>query len=103
MSPASFALSPIVAGMWRITSWNLSVTERVRWIEQALELGLTSFDHADIYGDYQAEPQFGEALKAAPGLRSRMQLITKCGIRLRSAQRPYRLNYYDTSATYVRT
>ena len=103
MSPAPFALSPIVAGLWRITSWNLSVAERVRWIEQALELGLSSFDHADIYGDYQAETQFGEALKAAPGLRSRMQLITKCGVRLRSAQRPYRLNYYDTAAAYVRT
>lgn len=95
-------LSPIVAGLWRIVGWQLSVQERVRWIEQALELGITSFDHADIYGDYQAEAQFGEALKTAPALRQRMQLITKCGIRLRSAQRPYRINFYDTSAAYVR-
>jgi len=99
----SFELSPIVAGLWRITTWNLSVAERVRWIEQALDLGITSFDHADIYGDYQAEAQFGEALKAAPQLRQRMQLISKCGIRLRSASRPYRLNYYDTTAAYIRT
>ncbi|WP_430389264.1 aldo/keto reductase [Dyella sp. 20L07] len=103
MTTHSLSLSPIVAGLWRITSWNLSVTERVRWIEQALELGITSFDHADIYGDYQAEAHFGEAMKAAPHLRARMQLITKCGIRLRSADRPYRVNYYDTSASYVRT
>jgi predicted oxidoreductase len=105
LHPAShhgFELSPIVAGLWRINSWNLSVPERVRWIEQALELGIASFDHADIYGDYQAEAAFGEALKAAPALRKRMQLITKCGIRLQSAQRPYRLNYYDTSASYIR-
>lgn len=102
MSPAPFALSPIVAGLWRINSWNLSVAERVRWIEQALELGIRSFDHADIYGDYQAEASFGEALKAAPALRQRMQLVSKCGIRLRSVQRPYRINYYDTCATYVR-
>lgn len=95
-------LSPIVAGLWRVVSWNLSVPERVRWIEEALELGVTSFDHADIYGDYQAEAQFGEALKAAPSLRHRMQLVTKCGIRLRSAHLPYRINYYDTSAAYVR-
>jgi predicted oxidoreductase len=95
-------LSPIVAGLWRITDWNLSVAERVRWIEQALELGITSFDHADIYGSYRAEALFGEALKASPDLRGRMQLVTKCGIRLRSAERAYRLNYYDTSATYVR-
>ncbi len=95
-------LSPIVAGLWRIADWNLGVQERVRWIEQALELGINTFDHADIYGDYRAEGLFGEALKAAPALRHRMQLVTKCGIRLRSAQRPYRINYYDTSAAYVR-
>lgn len=98
----TFRLSPIVAGLWRITEWQLGVQERVRWIEQALELGITSFDHADIYGDYRAESLFGEALKASPNLRSRMQLITKCGIRLRSSQKPYRINYYDTSTAYVR-
>ncbi|HUB92103.1 MAG TPA: aldo/keto reductase [Dyella sp.] len=97
-----FELSPVVAGLWRITEWQLSVPERVRWIEQALELGITTFDHADIYGDYRAEALFGEALRAAPGLRSRMQLVTKCGIRLRSSQKPYRINYYDTGAAYVR-
>jgi predicted oxidoreductase len=95
-------LSPIVAGLWRITEWDLSVAERVRWIEQALELGITSFDHADIYGSYRAEALFGEALNASPTLRQRMQLITKCGIRLRNANRPYRVNYYDTSAAYIR-
>lgn len=102
MTPQPLSLSNIVAGLWRITSWNLSVAERVRWAEQALDLGITSFDLADIYGDYQAEAHFGEALKAAPALRARMQLVTKCGIRLRSAQRPYRVNHYDSSAGYVR-
>jgi len=95
-------LSPIVAGLWRLTSWNLDVQARVRWIEQALELGISSFDHADIYGDYAEEAVFGEALKAAPSLRRRMQLVTKCGIRLRSASRPYQVNHYDTTAAYVR-
>ena len=97
-----FELSPIVAGLWRITEWQLGVQQRVRWIEQALELGITTFDHADIYGDYRAESLFGEALKASPDLRGRMQLVTKCGIRLRSTQKPYRINYYDTSASYIR-
>lgn len=95
-------LSPIVAGLWRLTSWGLDVPARVRWIEQALELGITSFDHADIYGDYEEEAVFGAALKAAPALRQRMQLVTKCGIRLRSAKRPYQVNHYDTSPAYVR-
>ena len=96
-------LSPVVAGLWRIADWNLDVPARVRWIEQALELGISTFDHADIYGDYRAEALFGEALKAAPSLRSRIQLVSKCGIRLRSADRPYKVNHYDTSAAYVRT
>lgn len=102
MSQLRPELSPIVAGLWRIAEWNLDVAARVRWIEQALELGITTFDHADIYGDYRAEALFGEALKQSPGLRSRMQLVSKCGIRLRSTDRPYRVNHYDTSAAYVR-
>ncbi len=101
-SPPPIRLSPVVAGLWRIAEWKLDVKQRVRWIEQALELGITSFDHADIYGDYRAEALFGEALKIEPALRGRMQLVTKCGIRLRSAQRPYRVNHYDTSPAYVR-
>jgi predicted oxidoreductase len=99
---AQLEMSPIVAGLWRLTEWNLGVKSRVRWIEQALEMGISSFDHADIYGDYRAEALFGEALKAAPDLRQRMQLVSKCGIRLRSADRPYRLNHYDTSPGYIR-
>src|SRR5215469_740968 len=101
-SANQFELSPIVAGLWRLTEWNLGVQERVHWIEQALELGMTSFDHADLYGGYRAEGLFGEALKAAPGLRKRMQLVTKCGVRFRTAEKPYRINYYDTDAAYVR-
>ena len=97
-----FSLSPIVAGLWRIAEWQLGAAERVRWIEQALELGISSFDHADIYGDYRAEALFGEALQLSPGLRHRMQLVTKCGIRLRSSKKPYRINYYDTTAGYIR-
>ena len=100
--PSRLELSPIVAGLWRLGDWQLDVSQRVRWIEQALELGITSFDHADIYGDYGAERLFGEALKAAPALREKMQLVTKCGIRLCSPRLPYRLNHYDTSPAYVR-
>ncbi len=90
-SPPALQLSPIVAGLWRIADWNYDVPARVRWIEQALELGITTFDHADIYGGYLAEGLFGEALAQAPALRQRMQLVTKCGIRLRAPGRPYAL------------
>ena len=96
------SLSAIVAGAWRMASWQLDVPARVRWIEACLALGITSFDHADIYGDYQVEALFGEALAAAPGLRDRIQLVTKCGIRLVSAHRPaHARKSYDTSPAHV--
>jgi predicted oxidoreductase len=95
-------LSRIVAGAWRMTDWKLSVADRQRWIEQCIELGVTSFDHADIYGNYGVEAQFGEALAAAPGLRERIQIVTKCGIKLISDARPqHALKSYDSSRAHV--
>jgi predicted oxidoreductase len=80
----------------------LDVPARVRWIEQALDLGITSFDHADIYGGYTVEALFGEALAAAPGLRGRMQIVSKCGIKLKHPNRPgHALKSYDTSRAHV--
>ena len=103
MSPAGPALSPIVAGAWRMAEWKLSAQERLRWIEDNLALGITSFDHADIYGGYQVESLFGEALALAPALRRRLQLVSKCGIKLVSPARPdNRFHCYDTSAAHVR-
>jgi predicted oxidoreductase len=95
-------LSRVVAGVWRMAEWGLNVQQRVRWIEQALELGITTFDHADIYGGYTVEGLFGQALAASPGLRQRLQLVSKCGIKLMSPQRPaHALKSYDTSSAHV--
>lgn len=71
-------------------------------IEECLGLGITTFDHADIYGHYTTEADFGKALAAAPHLRDQMQLVTKCGIRLVTPNRPEnRLKSYDTSKSYI--
>jgi predicted oxidoreductase len=95
-------LSPVVAGLWRLADWRLDTAGLVRWIEQALELGVTSFDHADIYGNYGVEALFGDALAAAPGLRAKMQIVTKCGIRLVSPARPaHAIKHYDSSRAHV--
>jgi len=95
-------LSPVVAGAWRMDSWGWTPAERLRWIEQCMDLGVTSFDHADIYGGYTVEALFGEALALQPALRQRLQLVSKCGIKLVSAQRPsHRLKSYDTSAAHI--
>ena len=96
-------LSPIVAGAWRLAEWGWTPAERLRWIEANAELGITSFDHADIYGGYQVEALFGEALALAPALRQRLQLVSKCGIQLVSPARPGNtIKHYDTSARHVR-
>jgi len=95
-------LSPIVAGAWRLADWQWTAPQRLRWIEQCIELGVSSFDHADIYGDYRVEALFGEALALAPSLRERLQLVGKCGIKLVSPARPaHRLKHYDTSAVHI--
>jgi predicted oxidoreductase len=95
-------LSRVVAGMWRMNEWGMSVEERVAFIEQCLALGVTSFDHADIYGDYGVEGVFGEALRAQPSLRSRIELVSKCGIKLVSHKRPqHGIQHYDTSAAHI--
>jgi predicted oxidoreductase len=81
-------LSRIVAGMWRMVEWNMTVEQRIALIEQCIAMGVTSFDHADIYGNYGVEGLFGEALRAQPSLRDRIQLVSKCGIKLLSNKRP---------------
>lgn len=57
-------------------------------IEVALDSGITMFDHADIYRHGKAEAVFGEVLARTPGLRARITLQTKCGIRLADGDRP---------------
>jgi predicted oxidoreductase len=102
MSPLT--VSPIIAGTWRLRSWGLSTRELSRWIQQCVEEGVTSFDHADIYGDYHGEALFGAALAlTAASVRQRVELITKCGIRMVSEHRPdHRLKFYDSSAEHIR-
>lgn len=94
--------SRFIWGHWRLQDWKLNTTELSRLTEEVLDLGLTSIDHADIYGDYSCEAAFGEVLKANPGLRSRMELISKCGIKLISDKFPNRkTKYYDYSKEYI--
>lgn len=57
-------------------------------IRAALESGITAFDHADIYRRGKSEAVFGEVLARTPGLRERITLQSKCGIRLADGDRP---------------
>ena len=96
-------LSPIVAGAWRLADWGWTPRQCLAWIEGNLDLGLTSFDHADIYGGYHVETLVGQALALKPELRQRMQLVSKCGIKLVNAARPgHAIKHYDTSLAHLR-
>jgi predicted oxidoreductase len=95
-------LSRIVAGMWRMTEWDMTPQQRLAFIEQCIALGVTSFDHADIYGGYGVEGLFGEALALKPSLREQIQIVSKCGIKLISGRRPtHTIQHYDTSSAHI--
>lgn len=89
-------------GLWRITDWKYSTSDQVKWTEQVLDLGARVIDLADIYGNYESEKVFGKALAAAPSLRDRIFLVTKCGMKLMSDKKPeHRVKHYDTSAAHI--
>jgi len=69
LHPQGPDFSRIAFGCWRLVEWGLDVRGLRALVEEVLELGITTFDHADIYGDYQCEQRFGELLAAAPSLR----------------------------------
>jgi predicted oxidoreductase len=95
-------VSRIVWGLWRLMEWQMPTEKLLSQIEESLELGVSTFDHADIYGDYSCEAAFGKALQRKPQLREKMQLISKCGIKLVSPRYPERkLPHYDTSYAHI--
>jgi predicted oxidoreductase len=100
MAPQGPEFSRFVMGYWRLMDWNMSPGELVSFIEQHLDLGVTTVDHADIYGDYQCEAAFGEALKLAPHLRSRMEIVSKCGIATR-ARAENTIGHYITDRDHI--
>jgi predicted oxidoreductase len=94
------SLSRIVAGCWRWDGSSAADIEAL--INTALSEGITSFDHADIYGDYENQQIFGAVLKRDPSLRRQLQIISKCGIRLVSGKHPdVRVKHYDTSRAHI--
>lgn len=91
--------SRIISGAWR---WNLEESKVEQLIKASLDSGITTFDHADIYGDHSNEEIFGNVLKKNPGLRNKMEIVTKCGIKFSSGRRPKTwVKHYDTSKEHI--
>ncbi|HMO65859.1 MAG TPA: aldo/keto reductase [Verrucomicrobiota bacterium] len=107
LGPSSLEVSRLVYGGWRLAgTWNpaeVTAEGEARGraaVRAAVEAGFTGFDLADIYCQGECERIFGEALRESPGLRERLVIVSKCGIRRAGdpAGAPYR---YDFSAEHI--
>ena len=87
---------------WGVWGENFNTKQYEQIIDQCLSIGLNTFDHADIYGHYTTEADFGNALKGNSSLRNKIQIITKCGINMLTPNRPHhQIKSYDTSASHI--
>ena len=100
LAPQGPEFSRFVMGYWRLMDWNMSPLQLASFIEEHIDLGVTTVDHADIYGGYLCEAAFGEALKLVPALRDRMEIVTKCGIAT-TAKPEHALGHYITDSAHI--
>lgn len=105
LTPGGLKVSPLVAGVmqWGVWGADLSQAAMQSLTQEAAELGFTTIDHADIYGNYTTEATFGAAIAdLGSAFRQRLQLVSKCGIRLQTKHRPENLlKAYETSKAYI--
>ena len=96
-------LSPIVAGVmnWGVWDKNLNTKEMENMINVCLENKITTFDHADIYGDYTTEADFGKAFSSSKIAREKLQFISKCGIQMVTENRKNSIKHYEYSKEYI--
>lgn len=107
LGPSALEVSRLAYGGWRLAgTWDpaeVTADAGARGraaVHAAVEAGFTCFDLADIYCQGVCERIFGEALRESPGLRERLVIVSKCGIRRAGdpAGAPYR---YDFSAEHI--
>ena len=87
---------------WGAWGARFTSTDYEQMIKDCIAVGVSTFDHADIYGDYTTEEDFGKVLQQQPSLRQQIQLISKCGIQMVSVNRPHhKIKSYDTSYEHI--
>lgn len=102
MAAGGSNFSRLAWGAWRLAERRVEPKQILALVRAAVELGMTTIDHADIYGGYTCEKLFGDALASEPQLRAQLQIVTKCGIKLVSPARPaHRLKQYDTTYAHI--
>ena len=87
---------------WGLWDKNLNTREMNHLIHLFYENGITSFDHADIYGGYTTESAFGKAWATSKIAREKVQFISKCGIQYIAESRPEnKIKHYEYSKEYI--
>lgn len=95
--------SKIIAGTmtWGVWGKDCNTQQMIELMNCCLENNITTFDHADIYGDYTTEAAFGKAFNESKIDRTKIQFISKCGIQMQSDQRNNSVKHYDYSTSYI--
>ncbi len=97
------SFSRIVYGAWRMNDSPTTGKEALEKIHACVDQGITTFDHADIYGNYSCETLFGQAMALDKRLKKITQHVSKCDIMLKSDVFPKRrVKHYDTSAAHIK-
>ncbi len=86
---------------WGVWGKSLSSKDMLSLMHHCLERGITTFDHADIYGGYTTEAEFGKVLTESNVKREDIRIITKCGIQYVCEARPNRIKHYDYSKDHI--
>ena len=95
--------SRLIAGTMLWGAWGKEMTKakRIELIKTAYDAGISSFDHADIYGNYTTEKDFGIAFSESGLSREDVQFITKCGISMVCENKPYKTKHYNYDSSYI--
>lgn len=103
LSDAGPKVSAAIYGFWRWKEITMNSEDQMeRIINLCLELGINTFDHADVYGGYECEELFGKVMNRRSFKREDVVLFTKCGLNLPHANRPgIRVRHYDSSAKHI--
>lgn len=104
LGSSSLVTSRLAFGCWRLARADDSMADFQTTrdaVFAALDAGYTLFDHADIYCDGRSEETFGRVLRENPGLRARMVIASKSGIRFAREPAPGATYRYDSSAEHL--
>lgn len=95
--------SKIIIGCMSWGKWGkqFSTKEQVDMIQFCVENGSSTFDHADIYGDYTTETEFGKAFAESGIAREEINLVSKCGIQLVGESRINKVKHYKYNKDYI--